>query len=128
MMSTPLRILMLHGYTRSATAFSRQTGALRRSLKSIAQLDYIDGTHEVKLPTETAAALAAAEGDEKAVERTLGWWDRDEETDEYRGGDSTLERLADLLASADPPYDGILGFSQGVHDTFAFQAQVHRQR
>ena len=41
------------------------------------------------------------------------WWDRNEDGI-YVGASETLRRMADMMASADPPIDVVFGFSQGA--------------
>ncbi len=46
-MSTPLRILCIHGYRQNGSSFREKTGALRKILKKQVELVYISAPQQV---------------------------------------------------------------------------------
>ena len=79
-----LHILCLHGYRQNAKKFRVQTAAIRRSLKDIAELHYVNGP--IMIESRDKAKFYA--------------WNVDD----------TVQYLSDLGGTS---YDGILAFSQG---------------
>ncbi|CEO96047.1 hypothetical protein PBRA_004737 [Plasmodiophora brassicae] len=105
--SPPLRILCLHGFRQHASQFRGKTAALKRVLKEVADLDYVQGPHRV-MP------LSAPEGttlDEVPLQ--CAWWLLDDATLEYRGWQASVDLIRDVVKERGP-FDGILGFSQGA--------------
>lgn len=89
--SRKARILCLHGYRQTGEIFRAKSGALRKALRHVADLVYIDAPH--------------------ANGRHLAWWEAALEGDErkYVG---LSDSIAHVHAQGD--FDGILGFSQGA--------------
>lgn len=105
-----IRILCLHGYRQSATKFKGQTNALRKSLKRIVELVYIDAP--LVVPYVPGPGTVVPEDPTRSTQYT--WWHFTENgpTIEYRGVSETLAYL-DSVWETQGPFDGVLGFSQG---------------
>ena len=106
-----LRILCLHGYAQNANFFSSRTGAVRKGLKSLAELHYLDAPHAA-----TGAFLGDIDADARGA--PLGWWNtRDDArpaiSGAYVGLEASVDRVKRCVAD-DGPFDGVLGFSQGA--------------
>ncbi|KAJ2901626.1 hypothetical protein GGI21_004665, partial [Coemansia aciculifera] len=101
-----LRVLCLHGYQQSATAFRSRTGPLRRLLKSTLTLTYIDAPHRAidsHIATDSPIDSDSDGGG-------LAWWNRTGDVDKEVA--QSLECISQALDKE--AYDGILGFSQGA--------------
>lgn len=64
-----LKLLALHGYLQNAEIFSQKTGSLRKGLKSIADLCYIDAPFPV-----VDGDVEAAKEAQGAAEGGRSWW------------------------------------------------------
>mmetsp|Transcript_42842 Transcript_42842/g.69474 ORF Transcript_42842/g.69474 Transcript_42842/m.69474 type:complete len:84 (+) Transcript_42842:69-320(+) len=51
-----LKILCLHGHAQSASHFKGRTNAVRKAIKSIADLEYIDAPHRVDVESNSSEA------------------------------------------------------------------------
>ncbi|KAH8149153.1 uncharacterized protein LAJ45_06692 [Morchella importuna] len=121
-MSTPLKLLFLHGYTQSGPLFHAKTKALEKlllkSLPAGTTLSFPTAPHLLKLsdlPGHTPAASAGNEGGAEEEEQSAdnwAWWRRNDATGEYTGLNETWAFLGKLLDS-EGPFDGCIGFSQG---------------
>ena len=94
-----MRVLCLHGAQQTAEIFRTKLGNLVPKLRRLAELDFVDGPHE----------LAVREGDDLP---TRVWFLRDEER---RIDAASLEQSLMLLETLwrQREYAGIIGFSQG---------------
>ncbi len=106
-----LRLLCLHGYAQNANFFSSRTGAVRKGIKALADVHYLDAPHAA-----TGAFLGDIDADARGA--PLGWWNtRDAErpalSGAYVGLDESVARVKRCVAD-DGPFDGVLGFSQGA--------------
>jgi predicted esterase len=114
--TTPLRILMLHGYTQSGPLFQAKTGALRKTLQKSfpAGCELVYPTAPIRLSPadETFLANDGSDGEIDA----WAWWKRKGdgkgEAYVYDGLDIGLGRIAETIKS-EGPFDGVIGFSQG---------------
>lgn len=106
-----LRILALHGYAQNALFFNGKTGALRKGLKAVAELHYLEAPH--------AAGGSFFEIDADTGRGSpRGWWNTDDErrpavSASYVGLSESLA-LVDATIASEGPFDGVLGFSQGA--------------
>ncbi|GAA5850053.1 hypothetical protein JCM8547_000997 [Rhodosporidiobolus lusitaniae] len=123
-MSRLPRILCLPGYSQNALIFSGRVGALKRALlKDSAELVFVDPTHVLEVPTESAADFKdkfdsdAASTPTAAADTPRAWWFADTAPDghyrKFKQFDETLHYLRDILEKQGP-FDGVLGFSQGA--------------
>lgn len=115
---SPLKILMLHGYTQSGPIFHAKTRALAKHLQKSFPL------HEVSLcyptgplrlnPADIPGYTPSSETEPQEIE-AYGWWRRSStsEPPEYTGLDDGLSCVADVLRR-EGPFDGVIGFSQGA--------------
>lgn len=103
-----LRILALHGFMQSAESFRLKTGALRKALRNIADIDYLQAPHTVTnadpLPPQLAF-IQLTEGRHYAF-----WKSRD---GRYNGWRESVEHLRTHVQQYGP-YDAYLGFSQAA--------------
>ncbi|KJE94170.1 dihydrofolate reductase [Capsaspora owczarzaki ATCC 30864] len=117
MTGAPLRILCLHGYTQNATVFRERTGSLRKALKGVAELFYLDAPHK----------LRPADEDRFPVEddgQSLAWWIPDlPHRTTFRGFDESIAYVQ-AHCQREGPFDGILGFSQGAAMTAVLCSQA----
>lgn len=93
-MERKLRILCLHGYRQNALKFKGRTGALKRCLKHIAELVYIDAPKIIPPLDDTISV------------QQFGWWTSDDPELSY-------DYLSEIWETQGP-FDGVLGFSQGA--------------
>jgi hypothetical protein len=111
--TTPLRILMLHGYTQSGPLFQAKTGALRKSLLKAfpAGCELVYPTAPLRLSPADETFLANESGEEIDA---WAWWKRKGEGEGYvyDGLETGLSRIAETMRS-EGPFDGVIGFSQG---------------
>ncbi|KAH8071402.1 hypothetical protein JL721_4378 [Aureococcus anophagefferens] len=101
-----LRLLCLHGYAQNANFFSSRTGAVRKGIKALADVHYLDAPHAA-----TGAFLGDIDADARGA--PLGWWNtRDAErpalSGAYVGLDESGATLAALLCLSEP---GLFGFA-----------------
>lgn len=89
------RLLALHGYRQNAAVFRAKTGAMRRALRGVAELVYIDAPH------------ASGDNDGRA------WWHASDDGSRYEGMQESIEHIASVVESRGP-FDGVVGFSQGA--------------
>ncbi|PGH15267.1 hypothetical protein AJ80_05620 [Polytolypa hystricis UAMH7299] len=129
---TPLKILMLHGYTQSGSLFRAKTRALEKHIQKFLplhalELVYPDGPIALDpadipgyRPSSTAATTEGGpEGTNNNNNNTrtecFGWWRRSNTADppEYIGMDQGFSTIAQAL-NEQGPFDGVIGFSQGA--------------
>ncbi|KAI9788179.1 MAG: hypothetical protein M1833_003117, partial [Piccolia ochrophora] len=140
---TPLKVLMLHGYTQSGPLFHSKTRALEKSLTRHLrthpslptslrarplELLYPTAPHRVVAPSPspfpgsssstTSAFSAPSSGPtpdttNEEAGDTYAWWRKDESTGQYTGLEAGLAAVADVLAR-EGPVVGVVGFSQGA--------------
>jgi predicted esterase len=96
-----MKILALHGYRQNAQIFYKQTAVLRKELKKVAELVYLDGP--MILPSD------AEQEQEAEQEMKRGWWAGLNKDGQLNG----LEESLSLISSLIKDFDGIIGFSQG---------------
>lgn len=94
--TSSVRILCLHGYRQNAATFRMKSGALRKALRHVAELEYLDAPH--------------------AADRGRAWWKSTPDGAEYAGFDESVALVRTHIDETGP-YAGVLGFSQGA--TFA---------
>lgn len=123
--SSPLKILMLHGYTQSGPLFQAKTGALRKTLQKSfpAGVELVYPTAPIRLTPADESFLGNTlngkdrEGEEQEID-AWAWWKRkgsgtgSVEPYVYEGIETGLATIADVLKTQGP-FDGVVGFSQG---------------
>lgn len=120
---TPLRILMLHGFTQSGPLFHAKTRALEKHLQKSFPLHTVTLTYPTgplrldttDTPNSDPSKQGGPDNDEDDKPEMYGWWRRSEavEPPEYMGFERGLETVAKVL-SEQGPFDGVIGFSQGA--------------
>ncbi|KAL9024429.1 MAG: hypothetical protein Q9196_006523 [Gyalolechia fulgens] len=124
---SPLKILMLHGYTQSGPLFRSKTRALHKALtKSLPSheihLSYPTGPVRLEAADIPGYNAPAENHHEEETEPAFGWWRRKDlphpttpgETEiVYTGLQDGLTRIGEAL-KIDGPFDGVIGFSQGA--------------
>ena len=99
-----LRILCFHGYLQDSFVFKTRIAALKRKLKNVATLDFLDGPFE-------ATPLERFQVDQnEETPKGKGWWTFD--GTKSIGYEQAVEYVANYMKQ-NGPYDGLLGFSQG---------------
>lgn len=113
----PLKILMLHGYTRSGSVFYSKTRALQKHLQKsfplrTVVLSYPNGPLALD-PTDIPGFEPASDADQEP--QCFAWWRRSDtvEPPEYVGIEKGLATVSRVL-SEEGPFDGVIGFSQGA--------------
>ncbi|RKP14638.1 serine hydrolase-domain-containing protein [Piptocephalis cylindrospora] len=114
-MSSPrlFRVLCLPGYTQNGMILRKKTGALRKTLKSVAELEYIDPPILMPVPEEGPEELKKKIGDQLLTEdeKPYAWFFRQADGS-CKGLEEALDYLFALL-DRQGPFDAIFGFSQG---------------
>jgi predicted esterase len=105
-----LKILCLHGYAQNLTIFHKRTAVLKKALKSIADLYYVQGPVVCSINPADHKKFDIEENTPKE-EQPLGWWNFSEDG-KYTGLEDSLEILLKYMKE-EGPFDGIFGFSQG---------------
>ncbi|KAL8946079.1 MAG: hypothetical protein Q9222_007476, partial [Ikaeria aurantiellina] len=120
---TPLKLLMLHGYTQSSSLFRSKTGALHKALTKglpnhSIHLSYPTGPIHLE-PADIPGFTASSD---QEPEPAYGWWRRKDIPDPNRNAEleiiytnlqSGLACIAETIKS-EGPFDGVIGFSQGA--------------
>ncbi|KAK2873761.1 hypothetical protein FQN49_002089 [Arthroderma sp. PD_2] len=124
---TPLRILMLHGYTQSGPLFHAKSRALEKHIQKnlpaySVVLSYPSGPiglnpSDIPNFTPSSTTSAASNGGTPADDKpeAFAWWRRSDFIDppEYVGIEKGLATVARVLVD-EGPFDGVIGFSQGA--------------
>ncbi|XP_055928970.1 esterase OVCA2-like isoform X1 [Argiope bruennichi] len=111
-----LKILCLHGYRQDAESFKDKIGGFRKTIKSTAELVFVDAPHEI--PSESC--VSAIEEGATELRGGRSWWFCDNTKDfssktscnDVEGFEESVNTIAEAFKSQGP-FDGILGFSQG---------------
>ncbi|KAI0021328.1 serine hydrolase FSH [Xylariomycetidae sp. FL0641] len=118
---TPLKILMLHGYTQSGPLFSSKTKALSKLLvKALSPaplnlhpvLIYPTGPHMLRPQDIPGYQPSEEAGEDDETSDNWGWFRKDEASGLYRGFEAGMHTLARAISEAGG-VDGVMGFSQG---------------
>jgi len=116
---TPLKILMLHGFTQSGPLFHSKTRALAKHLTRIfpsISFSYPTGPHRLLAPDLPYAQTTRDASTAPPPEEAYGWWRRKDTPEgeiSYEGIEEGLERIARTIRE-EGPFDGVVGFSQGA--------------
>lgn len=105
-----LKILMLHGYTQNGALFKDRTGGIRKALKQLADLVYIDAPHDVPKFSESTETEEPTNAKE---EKSRGWYTKIDENKVVDCVNQSLDYLNDVFKTQGP-FDGVWGFSQGA--------------
>eukprot|EP01064_Diplonema_japonicum_P000208 TRINITY_DN10149_c0_g1_i1.p1 TRINITY_DN10149_c0_g1~~TRINITY_DN10149_c0_g1_i1.p1 ORF type:complete len:227 (+),score=29.49 TRINITY_DN10149_c0_g1_i1:119-799(+) len=101
-----LRLLCLPGWRTNANILEIQLAGFLPQTEFEIQYDTIDGTFPATGPPDESIRTFFPN------EKYFEWWDRNKDYT-YVGVEETIDRIAEIMEKADPPYDGVLGFSQG---------------
>ncbi|EIN06596.1 hypothetical protein PUNSTDRAFT_54011 [Punctularia strigosozonata HHB-11173 SS5] len=141
-MSKPSRkILMLHGYTQSASIFSKRVAAMRKACPKDIDFVFVDaptiltptdiaatfGTPAEEDKSSSLASLGAAEASADAADPALlprAWWKATPQETESKELTDSLATLRDILKAE--TYEGVLGFSQGAAMAAVLTALLER--
>ena len=121
----PLRILCLHSFRTNAAILEAQMAMLGQSAlflsDDLATLSYLDAPHVADEDKVYEVIKRSFPFEQFGAHRH--WWDAEAATGPYGGGgpahvdlvgkDAALHLVEETLRQASPPFDGILGFSQG---------------
>jgi len=111
------KILMVHGYGQTADSFRRKTGAIRRSVKSMGEFDFIEAT----------LTAPPREGLEEEHDGKAWWlWNHSHTNPINTGWKESLEQII-LTLEQHGPYDAIFGFSQGASMVSLVVAEQERR-
>ncbi|CAM6017016.1 unnamed protein product [Sphagnum balticum] len=94
-----LRVLCLHGFRQNASGFRGRLSALRKKLKNIADMVFIDAPHELPFLYQKHQILSAFDPlqyESQSQGWSRSWW-----------------RIQEAFSNLGP-FDGVLGFSQGA--------------
>ena len=99
------------GYAQNGKFFSARIGAVRKAVKSCAELAFVDAPFAA-----TGAFLGEVSADDERG-APLGWWntgdgERPAKSVSYVGLAESVAQIR-TLAATEGPFDGVLGFSQG---------------
>ncbi|EMD32934.1 hypothetical protein CERSUDRAFT_118363 [Gelatoporia subvermispora B] len=132
---TTRKVLMLHGYTQSATIFSKRIGAVRKACSKDVDFVFVEAPHILSPVDLTAsfsstnttlsdlgAAEAADETDPALAPRA--WWKADAARTQTIGLEESLIFLRDILKETH--FDGVFGFSQGASMAAILAALLER--
>ncbi|KAM0755603.1 hypothetical protein T439DRAFT_320307 [Meredithblackwellia eburnea MCA 4105] len=114
------RVLMLPGYTQSASILRGRMGAIRKALGTgpdSPELIFVDPTFIVNLPTTSSADFDSTADSTSAnpADQPRTWWfaePREDGFSHFKRFDETLVYLRDIMEKQGP-FDGVWGFSQG---------------
>ncbi|KAI9229523.1 MAG: serine hydrolase FSH [Piptocephalis tieghemiana] len=108
------RVLCLPGYTQNGLILRKKTGALRKTLKSVAELEFVDPPFLMSIPKEGPEELRKKIAEQLITEdeKPYAWFFRQEDGS-CKGLEEAMDHLFALLDQKGP-YDGIFGFSQGA--------------
>ncbi|KAL4981983.1 serine hydrolase FSH [Aspergillus falconensis] len=98
-----MHFLCLHGVGTNSKILELQTAAIRYGLGPEHTYDFVEGGVDYPMEAGIAHLVSARDSFHAYFDPSSG-----------RAMISALGDLAQLIADADPPYDGILGFSQGA--------------
>lgn len=116
---TPLKLLMLHGYTQSGTLFHAKSRALIKHLQKafpLHEVSVIYPTGPLRLkPSDVPGYEPSDNNDADDAVEAYGWWRRSNTANPplYQGIEDGLAAVAKVL-SEEGPFDGVVGFSQGA--------------
>lgn len=122
--TSPIKILMLHGYTQSGPLFRAKTRALEKNLQKAfpagVTLSYPTAPvrlSRAEIPTFGNSAPPTPNDSGAAPEEepdAWAWWKRKANTDPFvcEGLEDGMGKIAEVLVS-EGPFDGVIGFSQG---------------
>ncbi|XP_020709145.2 esterase CG5412 isoform X1 [Athalia rosae] len=110
-----LRILALHGFFQSDSAFRVKTGAFRKPFKKNVDFTYVCAPHKILRTRPNADNNTDANAEE------FGWWFNNSNT-EFKATNRSPEavgfqesvQMIERIFKEQGPFDGILGFSQGA--------------
>jgi predicted esterase len=105
-----LKILCLHGYAQNLKVFHKRTAVLKKALKNIAELYYVQGPFVCSMNPANHESFDIDENTPED-EKPFGWWNFSKE-EKCIGLEESLELLIKYMKE-EGPFDGILGFSQG---------------
>jgi len=116
---TPLKVLLLHGYTQSGPLFSAKSRALHKALQKAfsprpVHFSYPTGPIRLK-PADVVGSSPPGPESEEDIE-AYGWWQRKDASDEgvvYRGIEEGMA-IVEKCIKEEGPFDGVIGFSQGA--------------
>ncbi|KAI9871778.1 MAG: hypothetical protein M1830_002470 [Pleopsidium flavum] len=109
---TPLKVLMLHGYTQSGPLFHAKTRALEKALhKALPSISLCYPTAPLRLRAPDIPGSSPSPGPDEEPD-AWAWWRRKDDSYEYAGIEQGLARIAETL-DAEGPFVGVIGFSQG---------------
>ncbi|KAL6713626.1 hypothetical protein ACLMJK_009091 [Lecanora helva] len=131
---TPLRILLLHGFTQSPTLFHAKTRALHKHLLRLfpsphyaLSLHYAPAPHKLPLADipgydyqQPPNTNNNNEEEEQEAPEAYGWWRRKDRPESevpggvlYEGIERGLDSIAEFIRG-EGPFEGVVGFSQGA--------------
>ena len=116
--ASPLRVLLLHGYTQSGPLFSTKSRALHKALQKFFSprpvlFSYPTGPFRLK-STDVVGFDASTPDSDEDIE-AFAWWQRKDTEDGviYMGIEEGTAAIASCIM-AEGPFDGVIGFSQGA--------------
>ncbi|CAK5263386.1 unnamed protein product, partial [Mycena citricolor] len=121
--STPVKVLVLHGYSQNASIFSKRLGALRKQCGKAVDFVFIDGPIILQPADLMGAASTTSLGSEEGAE-ARGWFKWNASKNEAEGLAESLVMIRDLLKSQ--RFDGVFGFSQGAGMAGLLSAMLER--
>ena len=108
-----LRLLCLHGFQQTGSGFRSKLGGLRKAVRGVAELEFMDAPHVVAVG-ETVRTETGLEFETQ--EEGRAWWRRGVEQEEWQQGQEVEESMVAIGRAwrEGGQYDGLLCFSQGA--------------
>ncbi|KAK3249176.1 hypothetical protein CYMTET_41386 [Cymbomonas tetramitiformis] len=104
----PLKILVLHGNRQSANFFAKKTKKILSGLFPNVSLRFVQAPHAAPPPAEAGVTAAKSESSRQWFNAT----DSDPDSIQYVGLEQSIQYI-DSIVSAEGPFEGVVGFSQG---------------
>ncbi|MCJ1462001.1 hypothetical protein MMC07_000601 [Pseudocyphellaria aurata] len=128
---TPLKILMLHGFTQSGPRFHAKSSGLQKSLRKAlfphysVSFSFPTAPHRIDLPFDEPSSSHSSLVQSSSREQdsitdpndepdSFGWWRRtSDDPVVYDGMVEGFSRIRETIRD-EGPFDGVIGFSQGA--------------
>uniref|UniRef100_A0A0K0FU53 UPF0483 protein CG5412 (inferred by orthology to a D. melanogaster protein) n=1 Tax=Strongyloides venezuelensis TaxID=75913 RepID=A0A0K0FU53_STRVS len=116
-----LKILCFHGYRQNELIFKEKTGGLRKTVKSLAEFEFLNGPLIPNISSDDKNQGDDTESNTELKSEPRGWWFSKEDgtffsrdvCDIATGFDDSVKNAIDYI-NKNGPFDGLLGFSQGA--------------
>ncbi|KAF5099066.1 hypothetical protein D0Z03_001099 [Geotrichum reessii] len=104
------KILFLHGFAQNGSVFARKASGLR---KTLGKLGYETVFLDAPIKIETTDLPFESLNSDASAADFRSWWPHNVSKQDHYTIDKALDSIKESI-SADGPYDGVVGFSQGA--------------